>query len=109
MSAGVVYVEGKSFTLDQEIINAGIPAIKAALAIDVPDIENAEITIDEPKTAGAVRTASVVKRGMGKGAGLSFAQREVLAVLEEAPEHVNPAIKLSVELMAAEISGDKEA
>ena len=56
-----------------------------------------------------MRTASVVKRGMGKGAGLSFAQREVLAVLEEAPEHVNPAIKLSVELMAAEISGDKEA
>lgn len=69
MPAGVVYVEGKSFTLDQEIIDAGIPAIKAALAVDVPDIENAEITLDEPKAPGQVRTASVVKRGMGKGRG----------------------------------------
>jgi hypothetical protein len=103
-------VDGKSFTLDQEIIDAGVPAIKAALAVDVPDIENAEIVIDEPKQAGAPRTATIVKRGMGKGSSdLSPAQRHVLDVLARAPAHENPAIGLAKRLQAAELAGDSGA
>lgn len=110
MASGVVHVDGKSFTLDQEIIDAGVPAIKAALAVDVPDIENAEIVLDEPKQAGAPRTATIVKRGMGKGSsGLSPAQTHALDVLGRAPEHENPAIGLAKRLQAAELAGDSNA
>lgn len=108
MAAGVVHVEGKTVTLDQKIIDAGIEAIRMALSEEFPDIENAEITIDEPKTPGAVRTAEVVKRGMTKG-GLSREQERIIAELEAAPEYVNPAIALAVELMEAETAGDKGA
>jgi hypothetical protein len=111
MAEGVVYVEGKSFTLDQQIIDAGVGAIKAALSLDVPDIENAEIVIDEPKSPGAPRTAEVVKRGMGKGQGEAppHAHRDVLEALRAAPPCVNPAIRFSVEIMCAESSGDQQA
>jgi hypothetical protein len=111
MPSGVVNVGGKQFTLDQQIIDAGVPAIRAALAIDVPDIENAEIVIDEPVRVGEPRTASIVKRGMGKGGGspLSPAQQHVLDVLSRADEYVNPAVKLAEAIQRAELNGDGEA
>lgn len=40
---------------------------------------------------------------------LSHAQREIVATLERAPEHVNPAIRLAVRLQQAEAAGDTEA
>jgi len=69
---GVVRVEGKPITLDDAIIDAGPETIRAALSVDFPDIENAEITVDavEPASAPAIvtsRSASVVKRATPKG------------------------------------------
>jgi hypothetical protein len=103
---GVVHIEGKPVTLDDQIIDAGIDAVNAALSVDFPDVENADISIEKPKTIGAPATASVVKRGTGKGQELSLAQREVLARLGAAPEHLNPAIMLALDVMRAEASGD---
>jgi hypothetical protein len=105
---GVVGIEGKPITLDDAIIDAGIPAIKAALSVDFPDVENAEITIERPTRAGAPVTASVVKRGTGKGqeGTLSLAQRDVLAILDAAPEYINPAIAFAVEVLQHELAGD---
>jgi hypothetical protein len=104
---GVVKIEGKPITLDDAIIDAGIPAIKAALSVDFPDVENADIQIERPTRAGAPLTASVVKRGTGKGS-LSLAHRDVLAVLDAAPEYINPAIALSVEVLRREAAGDTQ-
>ena len=112
MASGVVYVNDKPFSLAQEIIDAGVPAIRAALAINVPDIENAEIVLDEPKAPGEPRTAQIVKRGMGKGAeagALPLAHRHLIDKLSRAPEYVNPAIKLAADLQRAELEGDSEA
>jgi len=64
---GVIKIEGKSVTLDDAIIDAGIPAIKAALSVDFPDVENADIEIIGSRAPGVVRSATVVKRGTGKG------------------------------------------
>jgi hypothetical protein len=69
---GVVRIEGKPVTLDDVIIDAGPAAIRDALSVDFPDIENADITVDavEPASAPAVvtsRSASVVKRATPKG------------------------------------------
>ena len=68
---GLIKIEGKDVSIDDDIINAGIPAIKAALSVDFPDVENADIQIVTPARAGAPRTASVVKRGTGKGINLT--------------------------------------
>jgi hypothetical protein len=105
---GVVRIEGKPVTLPDEIINAGVPAIRMALSPDFPDVENADIQIERPARVGAPVTATVVKRGTGKGQvdSLSFAQRDVLAILEAAPEYINPAIVLSVEVLRREAQGD---
>lgn len=64
---GLIKIEGKEIALDDGIISAGIPAIKAALSVDFPDVENADIEIVNPSKSGGVRTATVVKRGTGKG------------------------------------------
>lgn len=64
---GVIKIEGKSVTLDDQIIDAGIPAIKAALSVDFPDVENADIEIIGSRAPGVIRSATVVKRGTGKG------------------------------------------
>lgn len=108
MAVGTVTVEGKSVTLDQEIIDAGVEAVRAALSVDFPDIENASIEIEQ-KPGSTVRTAQVVKRGMGKGAGLSPAQEYVVGVLLRAPEYVNPACALAAEVLAAEAAGNLAA
>jgi len=64
---GVVNIEGKPVTLDDAIIKAGPEAIKAALSVDFPDVENAIITVVSGGASGSAHTASVVKRGTGKG------------------------------------------
>jgi hypothetical protein len=66
---GLVRIEGKEISLDDQIIDAGIPAIRAALSVDFPDVENADIDIVKPVRAGAPKAATVVKRGTGKGIG----------------------------------------
>lgn len=70
---GTVKIEGKEVALDDAIINAGIPAIKAALSVDFPDVENADVQIVTPTKSGGPRTATVVKRGTGKGNDPHFA------------------------------------
>jgi hypothetical protein len=67
---GVVHVGDKPITLPDEIIDAGIETIRAALAVEIPDIENAEITIDKPTSAAVVtdrKSATVVRRATPKG------------------------------------------
>ena len=56
---GVIKIEGKSVTLDDAIIDAGIPAIRAALSVDFPDVENAEIEVIGSRAPGVVRSATV--------------------------------------------------
>jgi len=79
--------------------------VKAALSVDFPDVENADIQIERPKAAGAPATATVIKRGTGKG-NSSLALAEVLRALDSAPEYINPAIALSVEILRREAAGD---
>ncbi len=64
---GLVRIEGKEISLDDSIIDAGIPAVKAALSVDFPDVENADVEIVGQRAPGVVRSATVVKRGTGKG------------------------------------------
>lgn len=68
---GVVRVQGKPVTIPDAIIEAGTEAIRAALSVDWPDLENAKITIDSPPgRAPAVvtsRSATVVKTATPKG------------------------------------------
>jgi hypothetical protein len=67
---GLVYVGEKPITVPDAIIDAGEEAIRMALAVDIPDIENAEITIDKPTSAAVVtdrRSATVVRKATPKG------------------------------------------
>lgn len=66
---GLVHVGDKSVTVPDAIIDAGVEAIRMALAVDIPDIENADITIDKPEAPAVVtsRRATVVKRATPKG------------------------------------------
>jgi len=68
----VIHVGEKPITLPDEIVDAGEEAIRAALAVEIPDIENAEITIAKAAAAGAPavvtsRSATVVKKSTPKG------------------------------------------
>lgn len=103
---GVIKIEGKPISLDDAIINAGDAAIRAALSVDFPDVENAEIEIERPNTPGAPAVATVVKRGTGKGSAGQLTLAEVLRALECAPPYINPAIALSVEILQREAAGD---
>jgi hypothetical protein len=107
---GLINIEGKEITLDDAIIDAGMPAIRAALSVDFPDVENADINIVRPVTPDSPRVATVVKRGTGKGQGEALPAvdptREVLAVLLAAPEYVNPAIALAAQVMRTEARGE---
>jgi hypothetical protein len=69
---GVIKIEGKSVTLDDQIIDAGPEAIKAALSVDFPDVENAHIEVIGSRAPGVVRSASVVKQGTGKGVDINL-------------------------------------
>jgi hypothetical protein len=108
---GVVLIEGKPITLDDEIIKAGKQTIRDALWVDFPDIEIEDIEIQRSTAAGAPLEATVVKRGQGKGQvedDLLLAQQHVIRALEHAPEFINPAIALAAKVMAAEARGDYE-
>lgn len=103
---GVINIEGKSITLDDRIIDAGMEAIKAALSVDFPDVENADITIERPAHVGAPRVASVTKRGTGLGNIPAKAFAEIIEHFERAPEYVNPALALAEEIRLAEAQGN---
>ncbi len=67
---GVVYVGDKPVTVPDEIIDAGEEAIRMALAVDIPDIENADITISKPSSAAVVterKSATVIRKATPKG------------------------------------------
>lgn len=66
---GLIHIEGKPITLDDSIIEAGVPAIRMALSVDFPDVENADIQIIGSRAPGIVtsREATVVKRSTPKG------------------------------------------
>jgi hypothetical protein len=66
---GLVHVGDKEITVPDAIIDAGVEAVRMALAVDIPDIENADITIERPESPAIVtsRTATVVKRATPKG------------------------------------------
>lgn len=54
---GLVSIDGKEVALDDLIIDAGDVAIRAALAADFPDTEDADIQIVRP--AASVAASSV--------------------------------------------------
>lgn len=66
---GLVRVGDKEITVPDSIIDAGVEAVRMALAVDIPDIENADITIEKPSSPAVVtsRKATVVKRATPKG------------------------------------------
>ena len=105
---GVIKIEGKSVALDDSIIDGGIQAIKLALMVDFPDIENADIEIVGSRAPGVARSATVVKRGTGKGAQLLSVTEEIISSLLATPEYINPAIELAVEVQELETSGHRE-
>jgi hypothetical protein len=103
----VVKVEGKEITLPDDVVKAGIPAIKALLAVNgFPAIENAHIEIEGGQN-GAPAIVQVTPRSTGKGAPASpydiFLQR-----LVSAPAYVNPAIALAAQMERAERDGDTQ-
>ncbi len=110
---GVVLIEGKPITLDDEIIKAGKQTIRDALWVDFPDIELEDIEIQRSTAAGAPLEATVVKRGQGKGqqpeesTDALTAQQDVIRVLDAAPAYINPAIALAAKALAAEAAGDQ--
>lgn len=101
----VVKVEGKDVTLDDEIVRLGKDAVRAALAIDFPGVENADIQI-EGERGGAPAVVTVSKRAAPKQAGGPYAR--VFEKLLAAPDYVNPAIALAAACQQAEARGDTE-
>jgi hypothetical protein len=96
---GKVLIEGKEVALDDSIINAGITAVKAALSVDFPDVENADVQIVTPARVGAPRTATVVKRGTGKGGFSLVAGRSTQSAGKSTKEHVeHNAVRVAQEL-----------
>jgi hypothetical protein len=100
----VVKVEGKTYTLPDEIVAAGKEAIRATLSVDVPGVENADIQIVERPGAPSVVTVS--KRAQPKGVTLSPEQARIANALINAPDYRNPAVALASEVMSAEAAGD---
>ena len=104
----VVKVEGKIVTVPDEIVALGKEAIRAALSVDFPAIENAQIEI--VKEAGAPTIVTVSKRATPKGQAYTLPTEQALIVdlLTRTPAYVNPAIELASEVMSAEARGDRE-
>lgn len=85
---GLIKIEGKEVSLPDEIIAAGTTAIRAALSVDFPDVENADIEIVTPTRAGDPKAATVVKRGTGKGGFSLSSSRSRHAGGKSTREHV---------------------
>jgi hypothetical protein len=105
----VVHIEGKPVTLDDEIVKLGKEAVRAALAVDFPGVENADIVIEEK--GGRAPAITVSKRAAPKQAPhgeVSPAYRRVIEALMRAPDYVNPAIGLAAACQQAELRGDAE-
>lgn len=101
---GVIRIEGKDVTIDDDVIKAGERAIRAVLGANgFPDIERARIQLPGVDNPGA--PAIVTPRSTGKG-GPECGQ--FIRALHDAPEYINPAIKLAAEAMRAESDGDAD-
>lgn len=105
----IVKVEGKEITLPDDLVKAGIPAIKAVLATNgFPAIENADIEIVGGAN-GAPAIVNVTPRSTGKGGpGAPSPYGGFVEALAKAPAYVNPAIALAVLVERAEREGDME-
>jgi hypothetical protein len=106
-----VHYEGKPLSMPLDVVKAGIPAIKAAVAASgFPMVENAQITIDWPKDKGAPPRVNISPRSTPKGAPIEneLDYSHFINALIEAPEYVNPAIALATQVIQAESTGDQE-
>lgn len=71
----IVKIEGKEIPIDDEIVKAGIDAVKAVLAASgFPAVENADIRIEGPATAGGPTIVKAAPRSTGKGAPTDLAK-----------------------------------
>lgn len=101
----IVKIEGKTLTVPDELAAAGKDAIRAALSIDFPAVENAQIEIVEPKEKGAPSIITVTKRATPKGSP-SPEFTHLADGLASLPEYVNPAVALAARAIRAELEGD---
>lgn len=105
----VVTIDGKPVTLDDEIVALGKEAVRAALSVDFPGVENADIVIDSKVGKGAPAVVTVSKRAAPKSAAApSPAYLRIIESLIAAPDYVNPAIELASACQQAEAAGDTE-
>lgn len=105
---GVVKIEGKPVTVEDDVIKAGPDAVRAVLAANgFPMTENAQIQLPDEKNPSA--PAIVTSRSTGNGqAPLRPQYAAALRRLREAPAYVNPAIKLAAECRRADVEGDDD-
>lgn len=108
----VVTIEGKEVTLDDEIVKLGKEAVRAALSVDFPGVENADIVIGSSKGGSSAPAISVSKRAAPKQAPgarpLPRSTGHIVESLLSAPDYVNPAIALAALCQQAELRGDTE-
>lgn len=102
----IVNIDGKTITLPDEIARSE-KLVKAAIAPHYPGVENAQIQIAEPATAGGPVVVTVTKRATPKGS-LSATQQQIVANLTNRPPYGSPAIALAREAMRAEAMGDMQ-
>lgn len=101
----IVKIEDKEITLPDDVVKAGVEAVRAVLAANgFPAVENADIQLPDASRPGA--PAVVTPRSTGKGAGQIY--DDVIEALIEAPAYLNPAIALAAETLRAESEGDLE-
>jgi hypothetical protein len=68
---GIVKIEGKEVTLDDDVIRAGEEAVRQVLsASGFPAASVAKVKIDKPSKPGAPSIVTVSPRSTGKGAAL---------------------------------------
>lgn len=118
----IVKIEGKEITLPEDVVKAGVQAIRAVLAANgFPAIENAHIEIEGASAPGAPAIVNVTPRSTGKGSpdsggpvpgGPDVASASpydgFFQALSSARDYVNPAIALASRIERAESDGDTE-
>lgn len=107
----IVHIEGKPVTLDDEIVKLGKEAVRAALSVDFPGVENADIVIEGAKSSSAPATVTVSKRAAPKQNLPTRRVSPLMGVVEylmSAEDYVNPAIAVAARCQQAELSGDTD-
>ncbi len=106
----IVEIEGKQVTLPDDVVNAGHEAIAQVLVANgFPALEKADIRILGEKASDGQTRVSVSPHSTGKGGVPRREIAQFIRDLSEAPEHINPAIRVATEIMQAEATGDPEA